>query len=127
MAIIASYSELRDAFNGFTKDPNMKLPAYAPDGNNELLHNGPIRISMNVHAGQVDEIKIHSDLDQTPGWDEAFEGFEQGMGWSSINFFNAYQQVIKTNQPAVGEAHGITATHTDPAPRNDLTVTFKRN
>lgn len=123
MATIATYNELRDAFNSFAK--NMKLPTTITAGEMVLVEHGPITISMNSDGTNVDKITIHSAKDEDPLWDEAFEGFEEGMHWTSMNFYQAYQNAIHTNQTSIGQAHGITATHTDPTP-NDLTVVFER-
>lgn len=124
MEIIASYSEIRSKYNPRVS-LDLQLPETAPEGTHILVSSFPITVTMTVQDQQVFQIMIHCAEDGNRKWDETFLGFEEGMHWSSINFYNAYKKAVKERTTTVGRAHGITATHVSPK-ANDLSVTLER-
>jgi hypothetical protein len=124
MSSLASYNEIRSKYNPrVSKD--LQLPEQAPEGTHTLVDSHPITITMTIENQNVKQITIHCAQDGSRKWDETFLGFEEGMNWVSMNFYNAYQKAVKERTTAVGRAHGITATHVSPKP-NDLSVTLER-
>ncbi|AVI94406.1 conserved protein of unknown function [Oenococcus oeni] len=121
---IADYQKIQKNYNQLVSK-NYQLPSKTPqDGENVLVDHRPIKITMMVRNQQVTIITIHCSEDGNQAWDEVFEGFEQGMGWSSIKFFNAYQKAVRDRQTVTATAHGIQAVHESKP--NNLTVTLTR-
>lgn len=124
MEVIAPYNEIRSKYNPRVSK-ELQLPETAPEGTNTLVNSPPITVTLTIEHQNVLQIQIHCSEDGNHKWDETFLGFEGGMGWSSMNFYNAYQKALHEHVTAVGKAHGITATHVSPK-ANDLTVTLER-
>ncbi|VDK14937.1 hypothetical protein OAL24_01673 [Oenococcus sicerae] len=125
MTTIASYEEIKKNYNQLVSEKYQLPVILKNDGQILVLDSDPIKITMDLQNGQVQSIQIHSSKDGDHAWDEVFEGFEQGMGWSSMNFYNAYRSAVTEHQTTVGKAHGIQAIHESPT-ANDLTVTISR-
>lgn len=121
---IADYQTIQHNFNQRVSQ-QYQLPLETPsEGESVLVSSGPIKISMDLQHGEVVSITINCYEDNNPAWDEVFEGFEQGMNWSSISFFNAYRKAVNERQTVSATAHGIQAVHTSRP--NDLTVVLTR-
>ncbi|WP_129045513.1 hypothetical protein [Companilactobacillus metriopterae] len=124
MTNITSYENLRSVFNPRVSE-KLQLPAEYNEGLFVAVENDPITISLEISGDQVTKIIIHSKLDETPLYDETFMGFEGGMNWSSMKFFNGYQKAIKEHIDVLAQDHGISVNH-EAKNVNDLTVTITK-
>ncbi|MFD1432490.1 hypothetical protein [Lacticaseibacillus yichunensis] len=120
---LGSYDYVQRVYNRNMVLPDHRLPKTAADGDQRLLNDGTLTLTMHIRGGQVTAITIHTTAPTSRVYMQVFEGFEFGVEAVGI-WLETYHTALQKGQ-ANGIVKGIEARYTY-AEATGLTVTLRR-
>lgn len=111
--ILVDYQSLVDGYN--PKVPEKFQLPNNPVGEHIEVGDGEANMVVNIgDDNKIESIVITTDDDKIEGtyYKLFVDGLEDGMGWSSGNFYNAAMATLKDHQDHTGEnSQGVKAAH----------------
>ena len=121
---LGSYDYVQRVYNENMRLAAYKLPQTAADGDVTFIHDGLIKLTMQIADGRVLKITIVTTNPRSSVYMQVFEGFEFGFNAVSTWIQN-YEETTSTHGPSRGIVRGMLADYNTTAD-NVLTVSLTR-
>lgn len=106
--MIDTYEVIANAYNAGVSEQFKIAEDMTGQGETKVLNTDSIDVWFDMQDEQVESIKIDCFVEGDHNFDEVFIGFESGLKISSCIFFDAYQELLNTdNNHTTGETNGF--------------------
>jgi hypothetical protein len=105
MKNLGTYKTLANAYNNSVSV--FKIADSVDDGQNLIIDNDEIQMTMDVTDGDVTEIKIVAKDAGSRDYMRTFQGFEFGMNWEHPSFIGSYMKASATHNEHFEGSNGF--------------------